>query len=50
MRSKFLEIENNIEKRLHTTFSIFNNEEETDASTQFLWIQKLIDLMQHLER
>ena len=71
MRSKLLEIENNIKKRLHTIFSIlkervsFNkidareyedecieNEEETDASTQLLRIQKnqLIDLMQHLER
>ena len=71
MRSKFLEIENNIKKRLQTIFSIlmeqasFNkseareyeneyieNEEETDASTHFLKIQKnqLIDLMQHLER
>ena len=71
MRSKFLEIENNIKKRLHTIFSILNervsfnkieareyedecieNEEETDASTHFLRIQKnqLIDLMQHLER
>ena len=71
MRSNFLEIENNIKKRLHTIFSILNervsfnkieareyedecieNEEETDASTHFLRIQKnqLIDLMQHLER
>ena len=71
MRSKFLETENNIKKRLHTIFSILNervsfnkieareyedecieNEEETDASTHFLRIQKnqLIDLMQHLER
>ena len=71
MRSKFLEIENNIKKRLHAIFSILNervsfnkieareyedecieNEEETDASTHFLRIQKnhLIDLMQHLER
>ena len=71
MRSKFLEIENNIKRRLHTIFSILNervsfnkieareyddecieNEEETDASTHFLRIQKnqLIDLMQHLER
>ena len=41
MRTKFLEIENNIEKRLHTTFSIFSNEEKTDASTHFLWIQKI---------
>ena len=64
MRSKLLEIENNIKKRLHTIFSILNervsfnkseareyedecieNEEETDASTHFLRIQKnqLID-------
>ena len=71
MRSNFLEIENNIKKRLLTIFSIlteqasFNkseaieyedecieNEEETDASTHFLRIQKnqLIDLMQHLQR
>ena len=71
MRSKFLEIENNIKKRLHTIFSILNEqgrfnkietreyedecieeEEETDAFTHFLRIQKtqLIDLMQHLER
>ena len=71
MRSKFLENENNIKKRLHTFFSVLNervsfnkieateyedecieNEEETDASTHFLRIQKnqLIDLMQHLER
>ena len=71
MRSKFLEIEKNIKKRLHTIFSIlkervsFNkieareyedecieNEEETDASTHFLRIQKnqLTDLMQYLER
>ena len=60
MRSKFLEIENNIKKRLHTIFSIHNervsfnkseareyedecieNEEETDASTHFLRIQKI---------
>ena len=71
MRSKYLEIEKNIKKRLITIFSIlkervsFNkieareyeyecieNEEETDASTHFLRIQKnqLTDLMQHLER
>ena len=71
MRSKYLEIENNIKKRLHTIFSILNErgsfnkneaieyedecieeEEETDASTHFLRIQKnqLIDLMQYLER
>ena len=71
MRSKFLEAENNIKKRLHTIFSILiervsftksesreyedeciENEEETNASTHFLRIQKnqLIDLMQHLER
>ena len=71
IRSKYLEIENNIKTRLHTIFSILNervsfnkieareyedecieNEEETDASTHFLRIQKnqLIDLMQHLER
>ena len=71
MRSKFLEIESIIKKRLHTIFSIlkkrgsFNknepreyedecidDEEETDASTHFLGIQKnqLIDLMQSLER
>ena len=71
MRSKLVETENNIKKRLHTSFSIPNQrgsfskseardyedqyieeEEETNASTHFLRIQKnqLIDLMQHLER
>ena len=62
LQSKFLEIENNIKKRLHTIYSIlierliFNkieareyedecieNEEETDASTHFLRIQKKIN-------
>ena len=71
LRSKFLKIENNLKKRLHTIFSILNqrgsfnkneareyedecieNEEEIDASTHFLRIQKkqLIGLMQHLEK
>ena len=56
MRSKFLEIENNIKKHLHTILNIlneqgsFNKKEARDYAFSGLKKNQLIDLMQHLER